>query len=314
MKRDLFRRYVWLVDVIRHAKKITYEEISNLWKNSPLNADHTPLALRTFHNHREAIENLFGIRILCDRSDHNRYYVADDYSMSSTKLKVWMLQTLSLSNLVNATSSNVESRIVLDITPEEKFGLTTVIEAMKKNMQVKLTYSIPTADNRTEFIVGPYCVRFWNRGWYVLGKCVNTGKMLVFDLARVLNLTMLDTPFEYTEGFSPAEFFKNYYGMEIDPELNPVKIRLKVQGKTRDIIRTLPLHTSQKEIMAHFDSSIFEYYFVPSPDFKQTVLSMGTDVEVIAPLELRREIKEQIERMANNYESEASYSLESQEN
>lgn len=304
MKRDLFRRYVWLVDVIRHAKKLTYEEISNLWKNSTLNADHSPLALRTFHNHREAIENLFGIRILCDRSDRNRYYVADDTNMSSTKLKVWMLQTLSLSNIVSSTS-NLGSRIVLDITPEEKFGLTTVIEAMKNNFQVKLTYSIPTADNRTEFTVGPYCVRFWNRGWYVLGKCVDTGKMLVFDLARVLSLTLTDKPFVYTEGFSPAEFFKNYYGMEIDPGLNPIKIRLKVEGKTRDIIRTLPLHTSQKEILAHMDCSIFEYYFVPSPDFKQTVLSMGTDVEVISPLELRREIKDQIDRMAENYETDS---------
>lgn len=309
MKRDLFRRYVWLVDTIRHANKITYEEISAQWKNSPLNTDHSPLALRTFHNHREAIEDLFGIRILCDRSDHHQYYVADDNHANSTKLKVWMLQTLSLSNIVSGDrNGDVGNRIVLDITPEEKYGLTTVLEAMKKNHQVKLVYSIPTADNRTEFCVGPYCVRFWNHGWYVLGKDADNGKMLVFDLARVLDLTMLDKTFEYTEGFSPAEFFKNYYGMEIDSDLAPVKIRIKVNGKARDVIRTLPLHSSQKEIMAHFDSSVFEYFFVPTPDFKHTVLSMGTDLEVISPLTLRREIKEQIDQMATRYEADA-YSL-----
>lgn len=312
MKRDLFRRYVWLVDTIRHATKITYEEISNLWKNSTLNTDHSPLALRTFHNHRDAIENLFGIRILCDRSDHHRYYIADN-NMEPTKLKVWMLQTLSLSNMIEA-SGNVENRIVLDMTPDERFGLSTAIEAMKKNFKLNLVYSIPTAGNRTEFIIGPYCVRFWNNNWYLLGKCDDTGEMLVFDFARILSIVMLKEPFVYDSGFSPSEFFRNYYGMEITPDLNPVQIRIKVYGKTRDIIRTLPLHVTQKEILADFDSSIFEYFFVPSPDFKQTVLSMGTDVEVISPLELRREIKDQILRMASCYETEANYNLNSVNN
>lgn len=301
MKRDLFRKYVWLIDVIRHAKKITFEEISGLWKNSPLNSDHSPLALRTFHNHRDAIEHLFGIKIVCDRSDHNRYYVADDDGVQSTKLKVWMLQTLSLSNLITK-SGNVENRIVVDITPEEKFGLTSIIEAMKKNTKVRIVYSIPaTEDHRTEFLVDPYCVRFWNRAWFMLAKEDKTGKMLVFDLARVMSIEMTDIPFSYQESFYPAEFFRNYYGMDVDPTLAPVRIRLKVGGRTRDMIRTQPLHSSQKEIMANLDSSIFEYYFVPSDDFKRAVLSMGDDVEVLGPEELREEILERIRHMAAKY-------------
>lgn len=312
MKRDLFRRYVWLVDIIRHSKKLTYEEISEMWKSSPLNKEGTPLALRTFHNHREAIENLFGIRILCDRSDGNRYYVADEEGMSSTKLKVWMLQTLTLSHLINPKTrdNKMEKRVILDINPEEKFDLITVIEAMKKNLQLQLTYSVPTSDNRNEFTIGAYCVRFWNHSWYVLGKCVDTGKMLVFDIDRIIDIKILDVPFEYSEGFSPAEFFKNYYGMEIDPDQNPVAIRIKVLGKTRDNILAIPLHESQKEVMANSDCSVFEYYFVPTPDFKQTVLSLGKDVEVISPLSLRREIKEQISQMAENYVSEFPDSVE----
>lgn len=308
MKRDLFRRYVWLIDVIRHAKKITFEEISGLWEKSPLNGDHSPLALRTFHNHRDAIEHLFGIKIVCDRSDHNRYYVSDDDRAESTRLKVWMLQTLSLSNLITK-SENVENRIVMDVTPEEKFGLSTIIEAMKRNTKVRLVYSIPTSEeHRTEFLVDPYCVRFWSRAWFMLAKEEKTGKMLVFDLARVMSLEMTDQPFVYEEGFFPMEFFKNYYGMDVDPALSPVKIRLKVGGRTRDMIRTQPLHQSQKEIMAGLESSIFEYYFVPSDDFKRAVLSMGDDVEVIGPQELRDEILERIRHMAEKYSPETELS------
>lgn len=128
--------------------------------------------------------------------------------------------------------------------------------------------------------------------------------MLVFDLARVMSLEMTDQPFVYEEGFFPMEFFKNYYGMDVDPALSPVKIRLKVGGRTRDMIRTQPLHQSQKEIMAGLESSIFEYYFVPSDDFKRAVLSMGDDVEVIGPQELRDEILERIRHMAEKYSPE----------
>lgn len=300
MKRDLFRRYVWLIDVVRHAKKITFEEISNLWKNSPLNEDHSPLALRTFHNHREAIEHLFGIRILCDRSDHNQYYVADDNAMSPTKLKVWMLQTLSVSNIINK-SSNVENRIVVDVTPEEKFGLTAIINAMKQNHLVKLSYSLPVEDNRSELMVEPYCVRFWNRTWYLLARTHDSEKMVVFDLGRVISVENSDETFVYDDKFTPYEFFRNYYGMDIDTTLAPVPIRLRVGGRTRDIIRTQPLHSSQKELMVEYSTSVFEYYFVPSDDFKKTILSMGTDVEVLSPTELRNDISEQITRMAETY-------------
>lgn len=307
MKRDLFLRYVWLIDTIRHAKKLTYEEISGLWKNAAINEDHSPLALRTFHNHREAIEDLFGISILCDRSDHNRYYVAEN-RIVPTKLKIWMLQTLSLSERFNNTSVT-DRRIVLDIAPEETFGLTTAIDAMNHNFKLKLLYSIPTSDNRTLLTVEPYCVRFWNYRWYLLAKCSDTGNMIVFEFSRILNISIVKENFNYDNSFSPEDFFSKYFGMQIEPSLNPVKILLKVCGNTRNIIRTLPLHISQKEILAEKDYSVFEYFFVPSPDFKQVILSMGTDAEVIAPLDLRQKIQDTLIDLSRNYNDAPSVSL-----
>lgn len=212
-----------------------------------------------------------------------------------------MLQTLSLSNLVTK-AGDVEGRIVVDITPEEKFGLTTIIEAMKHNKLLKVQYSIPTSEHpRTEFQIAPYCVRFWDRAWFLLGQEESTGNMLVFDLARVLSLDITDSHFIYNEKFTPSQFFKNYYGMDIDTSKKPVPIRLRVGGITRDMIRTLPLHTSQKELMAERDTSLFEYFFVPSEDFKKAVLSMGSDVEVLSPYDLREEVAETINRMSHKY-------------
>lgn len=299
MKSHLFRRYVWLIDVIRHADGITFEEISEMWLHSAMNPKRKPLPLRTFHNHRIAVGNLFGIKILCNRKNHNQYYIGQD---ESTNLKIWMLQTLSVSGLEVKNTDPIVSRIVIDKKPDGQLDVSAIVDSMKRRQRLRVVYSIPASDDhRTEFEIEPHCVRCWNRVWYLLGKDVNTGKMVVFDISRILSLAETGEDFEYDEDFIPVDFFKNYYGMEIDLAETPTDIRIKVSGKTRDKIRTQPIHTSQKEIMAGYDSSIFEYFFVPSGDFKRTILSMGEEAEIVHPVSLREEMGNRVRRMAEQY-------------
>ena len=64
-----FNRYIWLLNTLILHKRLTFEEISNRWDNSRL-SDGKPLALRTFHTHRDAIFDLFEIEIKCDTSTY----------------------------------------------------------------------------------------------------------------------------------------------------------------------------------------------------------------------------------------------------
>lgn len=66
MTKDLFDKYIWLVDTIYRAGKITLEEINKRWMRSQL-SEGTSLPHRTFHNWRNAIEQVFDINIECDR-------------------------------------------------------------------------------------------------------------------------------------------------------------------------------------------------------------------------------------------------------
>lgn len=60
MTKDLFDKYIWLVDTIYRAGKITFEEINERWLRSRL-SEGKDLPLRTFHNWRIAIEQVFDI-------------------------------------------------------------------------------------------------------------------------------------------------------------------------------------------------------------------------------------------------------------
>lgn len=73
----LIRRYVWLVDTIRRAGNVTLEEINRKWmeeRTLRLESERD-LPERTFHRHRQAIADIFGIDILCNRYNGNTYYI-----------------------------------------------------------------------------------------------------------------------------------------------------------------------------------------------------------------------------------------------
>ena len=74
MAVNSIKRYFWLVDTIYRYAPISFKEIADRWQQSAL-YDKKDLAIRTFHNHREAIEELFHIRIVCDERT-NKYAIA----------------------------------------------------------------------------------------------------------------------------------------------------------------------------------------------------------------------------------------------
>jgi predicted DNA-binding transcriptional regulator YafY len=78
-------------------------------------------------------------------------------------------------------------------------------------------------------------------------------------------------------------------------------VRIKVNSYHSKYIRALPLHSSQKEIEQTNDYSIFEYHLIPTIDFKQELLSMGSNVEVLTPLKLREEMRDDILEMGELY-------------
>ena len=68
-----YYRYIWLLDTLLNSCPLTIEEINMLWEDCPLS--NGPIPLRTFHEQRKGIKEMFGVEIVCDRSHGNVYYV-----------------------------------------------------------------------------------------------------------------------------------------------------------------------------------------------------------------------------------------------
>ena len=69
-----FKEYIWLVNTIRRARRITFAEIQDKWLDTDMSGG-VELARSTFARHKDAIEDIFGIYIDCDRQNGYEYCV-----------------------------------------------------------------------------------------------------------------------------------------------------------------------------------------------------------------------------------------------
>ena len=64
----LFKEYIWLVNTIHRAGRISFAELNEKWQRTEM-SEGIPLSRTTFNRHKDAIEEIFGIYIDCDRRD-----------------------------------------------------------------------------------------------------------------------------------------------------------------------------------------------------------------------------------------------------
>lgn len=299
MAKNYFNRYVWLIDTINRAGHITLTDISRKWEDSSLNDEGGPLAERTFHNHRIAIENTFGIEIKCDRS--LGYYIANSDDLEGDGVRQWLLESLSLNNILNETK-DMRERILFEDIPSSKRWLTVLVNAMRDGNAVEMTYKSFWQGEETTFIAHPWCLKLFKQRWYVLALSEDHNEPRVYSLdERMISITPLRKKLRMPSKFNAREFFGSFFGVFVGQELKPEIIRLKVDAYQVNYFNSLPLHHSQRLVESHDSYSVFEYYMAPTFDFRQEILRHGPQIEVLSPQSFRDEVIEDIRQMASRY-------------
>ncbi len=302
MAKDLFNRYIWLVDTIYRAGKITFEEINERWLRTDMSGGEE-IPLRTFHNHRKAIEEIFDINIECNKRGGYYYYIENAEDMKRGSIRSWLLNTFAVNNLINE-SHHLKRRILFEKIPSGQRFLTPLIEAMRDGVTVEMTYQSFVHDNPSTFEAEPYCLKVFKQRWYLVARSVDFQEPRIYSLDRIHELTVTPHPFSYPKGFDPQAYFQFSFGIIVDREYDVESVCLKVYGMQCKYLRALPLHESQAEIEQTADYSLFTYLLRPTYDFVQELLSLGDTVEVIAPQWLRQGIRQKAEAMLARYGKE----------
>ncbi|HPW66381.1 MAG TPA: WYL domain-containing protein [Salinivirgaceae bacterium] len=297
---SLFNRYVWLVKTIQRAGKITFEEINDEWTRSSLNEFGDDMPLRTFHNHRAAIEEMFDIIIECDRRNGYVYYIENADDVKTGNVRSWMLNAFSVGSLLNE-SKGIQDRILFENIPSGHQYLTTFLESIKDNLTVEMTYQSFGRSEPNTYEIEPYCLKVFRQRWYVLARSPYYNQLRIYSLDRIQQLKITNSRFDYPTDFSPEGYFYYSFGIIASSDEEPETVEVKVYNNQRKYFETLPLHHSQTLIEGNSEYAMFQYTICPTYDFVQELFMHAENVEVIKPEWLREEFANKVQQMSKMY-------------
>jgi hypothetical protein len=302
-----FKEYIWLVNTIRKYKRITFAEINEKWLETEM-SEGVELARSTFNRHKDAIEDIFGIYIDCDRNNGYKYYIGNANVLHEDSVQNWMLSTLSVSNIISESMA-LKDRIKLESVPCDDY-IEMVIEAMKKGVRIAVKYRKYGSDKFSNLNFEPYCLKMFMQRWYVLGHFFRAATPEkegadyygVFSFDRILEMEITDIPFVVKDEFDAQEYFSECMGVIAGDGTKAVNVVIRAFGEERYYLRDLPLHQSQKEIGQGEDFADFEYYIRPTIDFRMAIIARGCHVKVLEPESLIEEIRKEHEDALQLYE------------
>ena len=315
--KDQFKKYLWILDLLYSSGGITFKEMAEKWKESSLNDRKTILAKRTFDDYRRAIEETFDVDIICDASRGYQYRIDNARSLSTDRIKRWLLSSFAVNNVLQG-SRRLSERIIYEDIPSGNDYLLEVVKAMQDGKVISVEYDNFFESTPKQLLIEPYCVKVFRQRWYVVGvmenepkgeeptMLTNQGSIRRYALDRVVKLESTDVTFKMPRDFSVSDYFADAFGIIVEPEEYDIEtIRIKVYdiNHRREYLRSLPLHESQKEVERHKDYSVFELRIAPTYDCIKEILSMGGEVEVISPEYVRQEVEHRAEELLARYKN-----------
>lgn len=299
MANHTITRCAWLVDTIRRYGRITRRQLEEAWERSAL-SDGSKLSRRTFCNHRDTAQEMFGVRIECDPRTFE-YYIEDE-GENSGSVTNWLLDSMTMSDVL-VGAKDIAERIFVENVPSAREFLATVIDALKTQHSLVFDYHPYTRSLPTKgIVIEPYFLKLFKQRWYMIGRVPDEERVKTYALDRVKNAKLMSDRYEVDPNFDIEGYFKYSYGIVVTHN-EPRKVVLKVGHRKAKYLRALPFHESQSETLSD-TFSLFTYHMRVTEDFVAELLSHGPEITVLEPPELRAMVVTSLKESLEKYDGE----------
>lgn len=297
---SLILKYIWVVKTIHRAGRITLKELNEKWRANVDLSRGEDLPRQTFDRWKSGILDLFGILIDCEQRGGYHYYIANPKELSEGKLRTWLLNTYGTAETLSSNLS-IHDRILTENIPSSQDHLSTVLEAMKSNNMLHITFKAFTMKEPKRFLVEPYCVKMSAQRWYMLARNTEHKNLRLYSLDRIEAVEISNTRFVLPDDFNAKDYFAEFFGIVLDESVPLQTIILRADKYHQNYMRTLPLHPTQREIFACDDYADFELSLRPTYDFYMKLMSFGNMIKVLEPKTLQEEICKWLENTIEMY-------------
>ena len=299
MVTELLQKYIWLVQTFIRAGEngLSLGEISDRWERR----FDSEYSRRTFNNHREAVEEVFGITIECNRGT-NRYFIRyTDDVLDENAESAWLINTFTVNNILRLGKERLSGRVSVEDIPSGHMHLTAIMEAMTEGQKIKISYHKYTSSQADKLTLHPYAVKEFAKRWYLVAYCEEREALRVYGLDRIKALDVTEEGFKMPAGFDIDETFATSFGTYL-PEGKAQLITFRTTEKEARFLRDLPLHSSQEEIKTSDKEHVtFRIFVCPNESLIMEFCKHGKRLEVLSPESVRSAVAEQLIEAARIY-------------
>jgi predicted DNA-binding transcriptional regulator YafY len=246
------------------------------------------------------VEEVFGIRIECNRST-NRYYI--DYSedvSDEIAESAWLIKTFTVNNILALGKQRLSGRVSVEDIPSGYLHLTSIMEAMTEGLEIEIEYQKYTAESAETLTLRPYAVKEYAKRWYLIAFCIERNGLRVYGLDRVRGLRMTSRNFKMRKGFDVDELFATSFGIYL-PEGKARSITFRVPEREALFLRDLPIHKSQEEVECKDGYVTFKIFVCPDKNMLMEFCRYGSRLEVLSPADIREEVAAELSAAADMY-------------
>ena len=298
MVTELLQKYIWLVQTFIRAGEhgLSLEEITDKWEMR-FDSDYPR---RTFNNHRDAVEEVFGIEIGCNRST-NRYFIKAGENISDESAEnAWLINTFTVNNMLRLSKEKLQGRVSVEDIPSGHMHLTEVMEAMTENLEVVMEYHKYTSEESETLTIWPYAAKEFAKRWYIIAYCKEREDLRVYGLDRVKNMKVTGKKFRMKNGFDVDELFATSFGIYL-PGGKGQTITFRCSEREAKFLRDLPIHRSQEEVRKDGDNVIFSIFVCPDKNLIMEICKHGSRIEILSPAEVRDAVREELAKALAQY-------------
>ncbi len=295
----VYDRHAAILDYIRSNSKPRTADILNYLEDIG-----DPLSLRSIQRAINALNAMPGVSVIKRGLAPNHWYELEEDDSEQTPILYSFLESARLANTFINELQDEKSigRIIYPDIPVSK-GLDVipkVIPAIKKRKQVSFEYHKFDGDV-SQRTVCPYYLKQFRRRWYVIGKDLKDDWVKSFGLDRMEKFVQTSTSFKLSEKDDPKYLFENVIGL-FEKDGVPTKIQIWSEPYNANYMRTLPLHSSQKELGPKDGGYVFELTVVPNFEFYQEILRMSYNVKILSPEAVKKQMAKTLDDIRKYYE------------
>jgi len=222
------------------------------------------------------------------------------------KLSFFMPEGLSRQLAKIQTLFVPSSKFAKDYTGKEK-----IIDALRRGMieqkRCAVKYDSFRSGKKRDYNLDP--LRFFenNGGLYIFAYITEYQEIRTLAVERIERLQMTENSFEYPENFDPEKLLSSAFGIIFD---RPFQAKVRFAREVAPYIRERTWAPNQRITENEANGSlILEMVTSGWLDVKRWVMSYGMHAEVLKPLEMRREIAEELISSLGRYGPARTYDM-----